>query len=437
MAGRAGVVCRRASNLFPIQPSNAIFAMFNAPRSLHRSYNRIFGAWSGSILFFAQQYLGIRILLFDFGVELPEERSLAEEGRETLQTQIELAPQMFEARASTEYGDPAYAQLNMDVLRQTLPQAIDLYGQAIEGISPIQQAAARSQREADIRDVRELGPQFQEAVRAANPEQYALMNRLTTQAENAGPTELETMLVDRAKMELGKGDSLSDDEVRKVRQDTRAAYNDRGMFRSNRAIGEETLNLDASRRNRLAQRFAMASNAAGIERSGQSADRSFQQGVAGMWGASTTDPLLAVTGRPSQATNPAMAQQSLAQRQTQQTANYFNPFSPYAMDLYNTNYNAALNANIASSNNTASLIGAGIGAGGMLGGAAILCWVAQEAIPDRWTEFRKWLIERAPLNIFSAYARHGRQLAAELAASPQRRTVVASAMETILNPQMT
>lgn len=410
-------------------------------RSLRQSYIRQLGLIPGLIAFLLERTSGFRLVLWDFGtnIDMPPDRNLAQEASDTLETQIRLAPDVYKARASEQYGDPAYARLNLDVMRQVMPDAIQMYGDAMQQMAPITQEAARSQREADIRDVQELGPQFQAAVRAANPEQYRLMDRLSQQAEATGPTRLEQMLEQTAAGELAKGDALSADETRRVRQDTAAAYNDRGMYRSNRAIGSEVLNLDSARRDRLAQRMSWASQAAGIQRAGMGADRSFQQGVAGMWGATTMDPLLAVTGRPSQATNPTMAQQSLAASNTQQTAGYFNPFSPYAADLYNTNYNAAVNANIASANNKAGLFGSILGAGATLGSGAMiagaLCWVAQQAIPERWTEFRRWLCERAPLSIFQAYARHGRELAYHLASNSDRRARVAQSMNAILNLQ--
>lgn len=49
----------------------------------------------------------------------------------------------------------------------------------------------------------------------------------------------------------------------------------------------------------------------------------------------------------------------------------FNPESPYASDIYNTNYNAKVNSAIANANNQNALIGAGISAVGSLGGAAM------------------------------------------------------------------
>ena len=53
-------------------------------------------------------------------INYPQQPSYGESMRESLGAQIELAPQLYQAEASQQYGRPAYAQLESDILRDTL-----------------------------------------------------------------------------------------------------------------------------------------------------------------------------------------------------------------------------------------------------------------------------------------------------------------------------
>ena len=50
----------------------------------------------------------------------PQQPSYGESMRESLQAQVDLAPELYQAEASQQYGRPAYAQLETDILRNTL-----------------------------------------------------------------------------------------------------------------------------------------------------------------------------------------------------------------------------------------------------------------------------------------------------------------------------
>jgi len=53
-------------------------------------------------------------------INYPQQSSYGESMRESLQAQIDLAPELYGAEASRQYGRPAYAQLETDILRDTL-----------------------------------------------------------------------------------------------------------------------------------------------------------------------------------------------------------------------------------------------------------------------------------------------------------------------------
>jgi hypothetical protein len=488
-------------------------------------------------------------------VNMPEERSLAAEGRETLETQIQLAPALYAARSSPTFGDPAYQRLQMRMLEEALfgrggsPQAgagttgagagagttgagaganpgtrplqpsapiilprptqvettpvktknsissilnpfssknpfrpdnaflaktpemlkdmskieggdpipgtggysdgvyyptaedeyapgiLDIMARSTPVIGGIEAAANTQRRSADVADIERLGPRIQQALRDANPEQYALLDRLQEEAMGAGPTEIELRLREQALAELGLGGRLSGEQERLATQDARQAFSDRGMLRGNASMSAEVLNRYAVRDAREQQRRQFAGQVAGLERSGMGMDRGFRAQVTGMWGAATADPMLAITGRPSTAPNTAMAQQGAAGASYGQTAGYFNPFSSYASDLYNTNYNAKVNAAIANANNSTAITGAAIGAVGSIAGGAMMCWVAREAYGERsgrWIRFRHLMLSRMPA-LAAAYAAGGRKLAAAMRANSDLRACVTGYLDRILD----
>lgn len=399
-------------------------------------------------------------------VDAPAPRNIGQEATDTLQTQINLAPQEL---ASYQQTAPEYAATDISILGRSL------FGDGFEGnLSDINrrltdEAAAQSrtantaQRAADIADVQAMGPDVLAAQRAANPELFGNLSALDRSASgdisagtyeslfgNAagrasatfnpsgvsnsmttpdGPNAIETALQQQALSELGLGDQLSADEQRQVRVQSRSAADARGRGFSNAALADEVLNSANARQSRLAGRRDFASGVNTQLRSGQAADRGyalardqFRTGVdqfnagmglsaaqfnagrtdadraalataAGMetgrrqegFGrqlsatqarlATYSDPFAGVLGRSSSNVGnngQLFGNTGAVQGGMQQSRTMFDPFNPYAQDLYNTNYNAQAAAGISSANNNASMYGAGIGGGAMIGAALIM-----------------------------------------------------------------
>lgn len=81
--------------------------------------------------------------------------------------------------------------------------------------------------------------------------------------------------------------------------------------------------------------------------------------------------------------------------------------SPDAVGLAAQNYNTA-------AGNRAALLSSIFGAGGQLGAAKILCWVAREvygAENPKWMQFREWLVLKAPVWFVRLYVAHGERFA--------------------------
>lgn len=121
----------------------------------------------------------------DTFVEAPEPVNPAVVGAESLDTQLRLAPRVYEAESTYR---PLYARLDQQILSDSLtgangaPGMLDLYGQASRSLSGLQTEANTAQRTADIADVRALAPQATAAFREANPELARLTGTLNRDA---------------------------------------------------------------------------------------------------------------------------------------------------------------------------------------------------------------------------------------------------------------
>lgn len=277
-----------------------------------------------------------------YSADAPPPRDYAKETRDTLQAQIDLAPELYAAEASQEYGRPAEARLNLEILRDVMrgsegtPGLLELYEQDImPGLARADVAGLDVTREGDIAAVERLGPRATEAFRQANPEQAALMAELNRQAQS----------------ELAAGAALPPALSREIQQQVRGAQAARGMGYGMADVGQEALikGLQAEQLQRRRQAFASQ--------------------VVGLNAATSADPFMAILGKPG--VGMGAAQGFAAQGQGMAPQQVFNPESAYAGSLAAGNYNAALNASIASANARAGVAsGAMKGLGSIIGGLA-------------------------------------------------------------------
>lgn len=281
-------------------------------------------------------------------VQAPEPRDYAQETRDTLQAQVDLAPQLYGAESSEEYGQPAYTTLGLRTLARAMTGrgtgekgVLSLYGEDIvPSLSATEQAASRSQREADLADVESLGGRATDALLGADPRKQALSNMLAQQAQD----------------ELAQGATLDPSLRREVQQSYRNAATARGMAYSPSSAAEEAYftGLQAEQLRRSRQQFAMQ--------------------ALGQRQQLTGDPFLSILGRPAQsfAAAPGFGQQGYALGQT--GARLFSPESQYAGDIGMGNYQGQLAANTASAQAKSAMIG-GIAQGlGAIGGGWASSW---------------------------------------------------------------
>ena len=145
--------------------------------------------------------------------------------------------------------------------------------------------------------------------------------------------------------------------------------------------------------------------------------QAFAGNVVGLQKATGMDPFMAILGRPSQMAGmaPGFGQQGMGVNQMAAARTPQFGMNSYFQDLFNTNYNASVNARMANASNRASMMGAGIGAIGQIGAAAIpFCWVAREvygADNPRWLMFREWMLNDSPSWLFKLYTKFGERFA--------------------------
>jgi hypothetical protein len=258
------------------------------------------------------------------GVNAPAERNYAQETAETLKTQLALAPEKYAAEA--KYA-PQYQKLQLDLLRSATPELLQLYRDQISPAMSEAEAASRSRaRAGDIADIGTLGPQARAAIKAASPQQAALADSLTAQAQSG----------------LNAGSRLTPEQQRQVEQQTRGSFAARGLAGSPTAGLQEAVRSQLSGAGMQQQRSQQAMGALGAS-----------QGVYG-------DVFQQVLGRPSQAFG--AGQGFIGQAQGFNPGQLFNPESQYAANLIGGNQQATLAARTATAANTSSMIGAGLSA---------------------------------------------------------------------------
>ena len=263
-------------------------------------------------------------------IKAPPPRDYGGEMRDTLQAQIDLAPQLYGAE---EQYRGKYAQLDLDIAKQMTPQLLDLYETSQTRLGAMDREQLDFQRGSDIAAIEKYGGRAREALDAANPEQAALLQELNQQALS----------------DLRLGGQLNAGEQRQLSQAARGAQAARGFgYGINDAAIESWAQLQGSEQKRR-------------QRQG------FAQSMVGMNKATAADPFMAILGRPS-SMNPMMSGGVVGQAGGFNPGAMFSPESQYAGDLYNQNWQGQLAARTASAKNRASMIGAGIGAAGSIFG---------------------------------------------------------------------
>ena len=263
-------------------------------------------------------------------VKAPKPRSYAQETKESLQAQVDLADDLYAAEAEFR---PKYSQLDVDIAKSTTPQLLDLYETTQDRLGAMDRRNLAAQREGDIEAIERLGGRARAALDAANPEQAALLSELNRQAQE----------------DLAAGGNLSAFERREIQQSARAGQAARGL---GYGLGDAAIESLAQLQGASARRR---------ERQG------FAQSMVGLNQATGADPFMAILGRPS-SVSPAMAGGVVGQAQGFNAGQMFSPESAYAQNIYAGNQQQQLAARTASAANRAAMFGGVMKGLGSLGG---------------------------------------------------------------------
>lgn len=284
-----------------------------------------------------------------------------------------------------------------DLNQRLQPRLLDIERGGVQGeanilsdvyrstVGPLAREEASAARGADIQDVYNLGPQLYAARRAADP--------------------LFAAYADSVMGDLSAGSELTPSMRREIQEYVRAGQSARGLGLGPSDVYAEAMSQGAAGQALHQQRLQNVAQALGI------------------YG----DPMLAITGRPSQSL--PFAQNAVGQSQAGAASVGQSPYNPYAGDVFSSNLNAYYSNLFSRRNKAAADKAATYGligdiAGGVLGaagGAAGLCWAAREifgAENPQWKQFRTWLLTLAPRPFMVWYLNHGRSLAKDLRADP-------------------
>lgn len=138
---------------------------------------------------------------FSTNIEPPPQRNIAAETRETLQAQIEAAPQQY---ANYANYTPLYDAVDMNRVRTALGASgdatvFDMNRQITDEANTQTMASNRALREGDLKDVEDLSGRARDISRNTNQELYGSLDRIDS-ASQAGiaKTDFERMFGDRA-----------------------------------------------------------------------------------------------------------------------------------------------------------------------------------------------------------------------------------------------
>lgn len=264
-------------------------------------------------------------------VQAPPPRNAYQERADEIRAQIDLAPQILAAERNLV---PQFQKLQYD---QMVGQADNL------------KTFYRTVMEDSANLLTNYGTRFSDALAP-----IAQRSRQTYEAGLGGGAALQNTMRGQAMSDLNAGMSLTPEMEREAMQRARAAMTARGLAGGNQGIAQEVLsgyNMGMQRQDRA---------------------RTFAQSVLGN-DVNLAAAAYAQYGSPIMQTGmSALSPMGLAGLATQYNANlgpqYIQPESQFAANINSANYNAALQARVASAQSRASLIGAGLGAVGTFAG---------------------------------------------------------------------
>lgn len=338
-------------------------------------------------------------------IQAPAAPNYGQSMAEILQAQIKYAPKVYAAEA--EY-QPLYQKLQSQIEAQTAKDQLALYKQLQPSYSDLESAYTKATQANQLQQLQQTAPEYIKAFQAAQ-----------------GTAGINQAMQNYAEQNLGQqlsaGFKLSPEEQRQLEQQTLSGYAARGTALGSQAGLANVLNRYQYVQGRQQQALGQATGIGSyLAQQSQPALTSFYQ-----------QPMYAGAFGGQAVQNALLGQQ-------QAGAQYFNPESQVGMGSIYGAYNAQMGlagaqaqANAAKSAGKmgmfGSLGGSIIGAGGMMGAASILCWVAREVYGQdnpAWLLFRDWMLHDAPEWMRSAYIKYGERIAEFIKDKPVLKNLI-------------
>lgn len=275
-------------------------------------------------------------------VQAPPPRDYYKESMDTMRAQIDMAPMMLDAERRLV---PQWQQLQLDQMRGQANNLQTFYG---EVMTPFSKLAGRYATEMGANAMTPLG----------------MASRTAYNASLGGSAELQDRLRTSAFNDLNAGRSLTPEMQKIGEQSARSAFAARGMGNSYQGAMQEVLNnynLGTQREDR-ARTFAGSVLATDQNIAGQAYSQ---------YGAPMMSGMMQGFSPTGIASNAMGMNQQLGPQ-------YINPQDQMAQNIYASNYNGQLQANVATAQNknaftngligmAGGIAGSAFGAGGMFG----------------------------------------------------------------------
>ena len=273
--------------------------------------------------------------------DAPAPLDYGQQTRDTLQAQVDLAPQLYEANAT--FG-PKYSALQLSQLENMLNGTPGQQGYLSEYANTIlptlttaQNTARQGQAAGTLDTLNNLGPAATAAFQSANPGGSALQDALTQTATS----------------QLALGTQLDPAQLSQINRSVNANWSNRGLGTSAPAQLDAAVQEAVGGQNLLTQREQTASTVS---------NQDYSQSLA---------PLAALLGQPLSSVGTAGTITGTGAGLITGAPD-INPESSTASSMASANMNAQAAANIAGANSTSGLIGSGLGAIGGLEGASLI-----------------------------------------------------------------
>ena len=272
-------------------------------------------------------------------VSAPPAPNYQESMRSILQSQIELAPQIYESEKTYQ---PKYQTLQDQIAQQAATSQIGLYKQLQPSYSALEEEYMKSQQAAQLRGLQERAPEYIQAFQ---------------QAQGVGG--INQALQKYTEQKLGglqaNGAALSPEEQRMLDQQARAGYAVRGTSLGGQSNLAEVMNRYNARQAREQQLVALGTGLGGY----------FQQQAAPALTSFYQQPMYAGSFGGQAAQNAMMAQQQAGPQ-------YFNPESQTGMGSIYGAYNAQMQLAAGTAQANAARSAGKMGAMGAIGGGLLM-----------------------------------------------------------------